>query len=189
MFSFGITGTETDCPHDDRLEVMAAQARAWTERANSFDILGRYESRLSRQLLKYQEEFECLQAVRKEQERIDSHRSRNEIKRDQFDQASFGAATAAILEGPGAYRILTHLPPPKDLQKGVGSVDPGGAGDLVAGVSPQPPDQMAANRCKPPDRPTHATSVSDPLLSCLLSVFIRANGSRSQPECEIIAHR
>jgi hypothetical protein len=82
---------------------MAAQTRAWTARSNSFDVLGRYESRLSRQLLKYQEEFERLQAVRKEQERIDSHRSRNEIKRDkphrresvvrpdqQFDPASFG---------------------------------------------------------------------------------------------------
>src|ERR1035438_8843111 len=47
----------TDTPHDDRIEVMAAQTRAWTERATTFDTLGRYESRLSRQLLKYQDEF------------------------------------------------------------------------------------------------------------------------------------
>jgi hypothetical protein len=119
MFNFGLMRNETDTAHDDRIEVMAAQTLAWTERANSFDILGRYESRLSRQLLKYQEEFERLQAVRKEQERIDSTRSADEIKRDQFDPASFGKAAAAILEGPGAYRILSHLPPPKDLQKPV----------------------------------------------------------------------
>src|ERR1700691_193342 len=31
LFSFGITGSETDCAHDDRIEVMAAQTRAWTE--------------------------------------------------------------------------------------------------------------------------------------------------------------
>jgi len=116
LFTFGTTGSETDCPHDDRVEVMVAQTRAWTEQANYFDTLGRYESRLSRQLLKYQEEFERLQAVRKEQERIDSHRSRNDIKRDQFDPASFGAITAALLEGPGVYRILSHLPPPKHLK-------------------------------------------------------------------------
>src|SRR5580698_6144182 len=115
LFSFGLTANETTTDHDDRIEVMAAQTRAWTERANYFDTLGRYESRLSRQLLKYQEEFERLQAVRKEQERIDSHRSRNDIKRDQFDPASFGAITAALLEGPGVYRILSHLPPPKHL--------------------------------------------------------------------------
>ncbi len=116
LFSFGLTQNETDTPHDDRIEVMAAQTRAWTERATTFDTLGRYESRLSRQLLKYQEEFERLQAARKQQERIDSTRSRNEIKRDQFDPASFGEVAPALLEGPGAYRILTHLPPPKNLR-------------------------------------------------------------------------
>jgi hypothetical protein len=136
LFSFGITGAETDCAHDDRIEVMAAQTRAWTEQAGFFDTLGRYESRLSRQLHKYQEEFERLQAVRKEQERIDSHRSRNDIKRDQFDPASFGTITAALLEGPNFYHILSHLPPPEDLQK-----NPSGADDLVAGV---PPTEMAA---------------------------------------------
>ena len=112
MFSFALLGNETGTDHDDRIEVMAAQTRAWIERANSFDVLGRYESRLSRQLIKYQEEFERLQAVRKEQERIDSHRSRNEIKRDQFDPASFGEITAALLDGPGFYHILSPLPPP-----------------------------------------------------------------------------
>jgi hypothetical protein len=147
MFSFGLTANETDCPHDDRVEVMAAQTRAWIERAGAFDTLGRYESRLSRQLLKYQEEFERLQAVRKERERIDSTRSSAEIERDEFDPASFGQVTAALLEGPGSYRILTHLPPPKDLQKPIDPhttsdpFDPSGADNLVVGV---PPTEMAA---------------------------------------------
>jgi len=147
LFSFGLAANETDCPHDDRLEVMAAQTRAWMERSSYLDTLGRYEARLSRQLLKYQEEFERLQTVRKEQERIDSHRSRNEIKRDQFDPASFGLPA-------GSYRILSHLPPPKDgrtgdLVAGSSPVPPQNAdsctaGDLVAGSSPQNPENMAA---------------------------------------------
>ena len=126
LFSFGLAANETDCPHDDRLEVMAAQTRAWIERAGAFDTLGRYEARLSRQLLKYQEEFERLQAARKEQERIDSHRSRNEIKRDQFDPASFGTP-------PNSYRLLSFLPPPKDPQ----GPQSGTADHLVAGVLPE----------------------------------------------------
>ena len=117
MFNFGLAHNEADTDHDDRLEVMVAQTRAWTERANFFDILGRYEKRLSRQLHKYQQEFERLQAVRKEQERADSHRSRNEIKRDAFNPASFGQIAPELLRGPGAYHLLNYLPPPKDLQK------------------------------------------------------------------------
>jgi len=117
MFSFGLMLNETGTDHDDRIEVMAAQTRAWIERANSFDVLGRYETRLSRQLIKYQEEFERLQAARKEQERIDATRSPDEIKQDEFDPTSFGAVTAALLTGPGSWHFLSHLPPPRDLQK------------------------------------------------------------------------
>ncbi len=61
MFNFGLAENEANSANDGRLEVMAALTRAWIERANSFDVLGRYESRLSRQLLKNQEEFERLQ--------------------------------------------------------------------------------------------------------------------------------
>ena len=111
----------------------ATQTRAWLERSHYLDTLGRYEARLSRQLLKYQEEFERLQTVRKERERIDSHRSRNEIKRDQFDPASF------VLPA-NSYRILSHLPPPKDPQTPPSCT----AGDLVAGSLPQNSENMAA---------------------------------------------
>ena len=144
LFSFGLTRNETDTPHDDRIEVMAAQTRAWTERATTFDTLGRYESRLSRQLIKYQQEFERLQAARKLQESIDRRRTDEEIQQDRFDPASFGQFTSALLAGPGPYRILSHLPPPKDLQKPT-TADPVATpctpGDLVTGSLP---DQMAA---------------------------------------------
>jgi hypothetical protein len=55
-------------PEDDRLETMCAQTRAWKEDARSFELLGRYEARLSRQLLQYQKELERLQAIRKAEE-------------------------------------------------------------------------------------------------------------------------
>jgi hypothetical protein len=148
LFTFGLTQNETDTPHDDRIEVMAAQTRAWTERASTFDTLGRYESRLSRQLLKYQEEFERLQAVRKLQESINHHRTDEEIQQDRFDPASFGH----IPPGPAPYRILSHLPPPKDFQKPATpsptahpgtTANPSGTDDLVVGVPSQEIDMAA----------------------------------------------
>jgi len=131
LFNFGLVQNELDTDHDDRLETMAAQTRAWTERAAAFDTLGRYEARLSRQLLKYQEEFERLQAERRKQELADRSRSRKEIERDkphrrksvvrpdqnQFDPASFGQIPPELLTGPGSYRILSFLPPPNLLKK------------------------------------------------------------------------
>ena len=87
MFSFGLVQNELNTPHDDHIETMAAQTRAWIQHANAFDSLGRYEARLSRQLLKYQEEFERLQAERKKQELADQSRSCKEIERDSAAQA------------------------------------------------------------------------------------------------------
>jgi hypothetical protein len=49
----------------DRYAAMIAQTRAWKNDAHAFDILGRYEARLSKQLLQYQKEIERLQAIRK----------------------------------------------------------------------------------------------------------------------------
>jgi hypothetical protein len=141
LFEFGLTYAETNCDHDDRIEVMAAQTRAWKEHASLFDTLGRYEHRLQRQLLAYQKEFERLQAVRKEQERIDKHRSHNEIKRDAFDPASFCKLSPQVQASVGSFHLLNYLPPPK-------GVETGSAGDLVAGSSADavqnPPTNMAA---------------------------------------------
>jgi hypothetical protein len=141
MFSFGLVANETDSGNEDRIEVMAAQTRAWMQHPNSFDALGRYETRLSRQLLKYQQEFERLQVERKKQESIDKYRKPEEIERDKFDPASFGQIAPEILKGPGVYRILSYLPPPKDLEK---LPETSGAADLVAARPEIPENRMEA---------------------------------------------
>jgi hypothetical protein len=109
MFSFGLLDNETDSGSDDQIETMAAQTRAWIERAHSFDLLGRYETRLSRQLLKYQQEFERLQTERKS-------RSAEESKQDPFDPASFGRLSPEFIAGPGSYRVMTPLLPPEPVE-------------------------------------------------------------------------
>jgi hypothetical protein len=136
LFSFGLTANETDTDHDDRIEIMAAQTRAWTERAGYFDTLGRYENRLSRQLLRYQEEFERLQAVRKVREIMDSDKSVEEKERDKFNPASFGPVE-------NSYRLLSHLPSPKHIQRPAETHDPS-AGDLVADAPPGISESVAA---------------------------------------------
>ena len=54
-----------DAKHDAETEAMIAQARTWTAEANSFEKLGRYESRISRQLLQYTRELDRIQTLRK----------------------------------------------------------------------------------------------------------------------------
>ena len=116
LFSFGIFENETQTDHDDRIEVMAAQTRAWVTQSTSFENLGRYEARLSRQLIKYQQEFERLQAERRRNQAFNKHRSKEEMEDRTFDPASFGDALKPLPPGPGPYRILSYLPPPKPPQ-------------------------------------------------------------------------
>jgi hypothetical protein len=52
------------------IECLAAQARAWLAQDTSFEKLGRYEARLSRQLLQYTKELERLQQARQSAEQI-----------------------------------------------------------------------------------------------------------------------
>jgi hypothetical protein len=68
ILNFGLTRNETNADHDDELETIAAQCRAWIENADSFEKLGRYEARISRQMLQYTAEFERLQKDRREKE-------------------------------------------------------------------------------------------------------------------------
>ena len=134
LFTFGFAASEKDNDNDDRIEIMGAQTRAWTERASTFDVIGRYEARLSRQLLQYQKEFERLQTVRKDQEFRDRHKSAEEMEQDKFDPSSFRQAE-------NSWRILTYLPPPKGAQ----TTDPCTAGDLVTGdFGKTPPIPMQA---------------------------------------------
>ncbi|HEX4136529.1 MAG TPA: hypothetical protein VHY84_18090 [Bryobacteraceae bacterium] len=114
MFSFGIVANEHGASdNEDRIEVMGAQTRAWTQHGPLIDVMGRYEARLSRQLLKYQQEFERLQAVRKRQEHIDKFRSDEEIEADKFDPASFLQNS----KDPNAWRLLSYLKPPPGWKK------------------------------------------------------------------------
>jgi hypothetical protein len=64
MLNFDMGANEPDFEEDEGIARMMGQARAWKKDAQSFEILGRYESRLSRQLLQYQQELERLKAVR-----------------------------------------------------------------------------------------------------------------------------
>jgi hypothetical protein len=83
-----IEDNETQAPNDDRIEAMIAQTRAWIERSGSFDILGRYESRLTRKVLQFTRELEHLQKDRKHQESIDELHERIENRRDRSNMAS-----------------------------------------------------------------------------------------------------
>jgi hypothetical protein len=56
--------TNEDAP-DAITESVIAQTRAWARQADSFDKLGRYEARISRQLLQFTRELDRIQNLRK----------------------------------------------------------------------------------------------------------------------------
>jgi hypothetical protein len=64
MLNFDMMHRETDGNPCDRTEVMLAQTRAWKDDARTFDILGRYEARLTRQLVLYRKELAHLVDMR-----------------------------------------------------------------------------------------------------------------------------
>ena len=123
MFNFGLIQHTTDTDHDDRVEVMVAQTRSWFQQAHAFDILGRYETRLSRQLHKFTQEFEriqkerisCEQAERAARESAkspaDPRGKRHENKRDHFDFASFGRTAPEMIMSANSFRVLTPHEP------------------------------------------------------------------------------
>ncbi len=117
MFNFGLIQHTTDTDHDDRVEVMVAQTRSWFEQAHAFDVLGRYETRLSRQLHRFTQEFERIQKERIARERAerveresDPRGKRHENKRDHFDLASFGGTAPEMVMRANSFRVLTQLP-------------------------------------------------------------------------------
>jgi len=68
MFAVGtIDHTRDNVKHEDATEAVIAQTRAWIEQADSFEKLGRHEGRISRQLLKYTQEIDRVQTLRKSQ--------------------------------------------------------------------------------------------------------------------------
>ncbi|MDP9053913.1 MAG: hypothetical protein M3N93_06370 [Acidobacteriota bacterium] len=102
MLNFDMCQLERDAPDDERVESMYAQTLAWKEDAPAFDVLGRYEARLSKQLLQYQKEFERLQSVRKA-EQAAAVQATEKVKVNE-ESASFGKPAPA-------YRMSSALPP------------------------------------------------------------------------------
>ncbi len=124
MFNFGLIQHTADTDHDDRVEVMVAQTRSWFEQAHAFDILGRYETRLSRQLHKFTQEFERIQKERITREQAeresDPRGKRHENKRDHFDLASFGRTAPQMVMSANSFRVLTRLPIDQERQPNPG---------------------------------------------------------------------
>jgi len=108
ILNFGLTQNESDAPHDDALETIAAQCRSWIENADSFEKLGRYEARISRQLLQYTAELERLQANHREQARRDAWDARELAHRQarEAQETAKQAAAETLAEQQSAQRKL-----------------------------------------------------------------------------------
>ena len=112
MLNFDTTTNEPDFEEDEGIARMMGQARAWKKDAQSFEILGRYESRLSRQLLQYQKELERLQAVHATSVALSQP---TETATLNPESASFGKpAPTYVMSAPQPTRI--PLPPPDRLR-------------------------------------------------------------------------
>ena len=82
--------------NDAATEAMIAQARTWTLQANSFEKLGRYESRISRQLIQYTKELDRIQTARRRHDaEIVKLRQPEQNKHHQPKSASFRQTVAA----------------------------------------------------------------------------------------------
>jgi hypothetical protein len=90
MLNFGLWENQKETQSGERLDVMKAQTLAWMERAKSFDLLGRYESRLAKQLLAFTRELERLQSDRRDRERSEALINPQQNTTDNPDLASFG---------------------------------------------------------------------------------------------------
>jgi hypothetical protein len=113
IFNFGLIANETQTPNDDRIEVMLAQTRAWIERSGSFDVLGRYEARLLRQLLQITLELERLQTGRKAAAKLESTPLPKQTEADNIDLASFGRIAPEFVMSADSHRVSTPGPLPQ----------------------------------------------------------------------------
>jgi hypothetical protein len=114
MLNFDMSDHSPDFEEDEGIARMMGQARAWKKDAQSFEILGRYESRLSRQLLPYQKELERLKAVRRaEAAQADKASQPTQTAALNPESASFGkpAPTYVMSAQPGP--LATSPPPPQ----------------------------------------------------------------------------
>ena len=121
MLNFDMMTRETDSNPDDRTEVMFAQTRAWKDEAKSFDVLGRYEARLTRQILLYKKELERLQAM--------------ENRVVEYESASFGKTPAPlyVMRAAASTDVRPPAAPQDTRLSAASSVQP----DYSTGVTPE----------------------------------------------------
>jgi hypothetical protein len=94
LLNFDMGPNEPDFEEDEGIARMMGQAAAWKKDAHAFEILGRYEARLSKQLLQYQHEIERLKTARVEAEKVQATsvalRQTTETAPLNHESASFG---------------------------------------------------------------------------------------------------
>jgi hypothetical protein len=116
LLNFDMGANEPDFEEDEGIARMMGQATAWKKNAQSFDILGRYESRLSKQLLQYQKELERLQALRVNATSV-AFTQTTETTPLNPESASFGKTPPAYVMSAAALPIVRPdipLPPASD---------------------------------------------------------------------------
>jgi len=115
MLNFDMGSNEPDWEEDEGVARMMGQARAWKKDAQSFEILGRYEARLSKQLLQYQKELERLKTVRRAEEtEAETISQPKETAQLNPELASFGTTPPAYVMRT-AETAREPLPPPARL--------------------------------------------------------------------------
>jgi hypothetical protein len=134
MLNFGLWENQKESESGERLDVMKAQTLAWMERAKSFDLLGRYESRLAKQLLAFTRELERLQSDRHDRERTEALINPQQKRTHNNDLASFGNSGPQLVmsaksapdspraEAPPAPQT-PRFPPPIDAAAGTPRYD------------------------------------------------------------------
>ena len=113
LLNFDMSALEPQTVEDEGIARMIAQTRAWKKDAQSFEILGRYEARLSRQLLQYQKELERLQSVRKSEQAAALQAEENEPVK--LKSASFGETSPAYVMTASSGPESTPLSPPDPI--------------------------------------------------------------------------
>ena len=110
MLNFDMVNRESHVNPCDRTAVMFAQTQAWKDDAHSFDILGRYEARLTKQFALFTKELERLQANRKAEDTRLSAASSQPTQSIPVtpEVASFGKPLST-------YVMSAPLPPPARL--------------------------------------------------------------------------
>jgi len=102
IFNFGLIDN-TATTNDVCVEAMIAQTRAWIGQSHSFDVLGRYEARLTRQVLQFTRELERLQKDRIASQPI-------EKKKPAGDLASFGKPAPEHVMRANSSPVLARIP-------------------------------------------------------------------------------